>query len=294
MNHSNDERTVRCPVEGCDKEVLARGLHLHVLKSDGGGHGARNDVPDGLDLAGAKEVGEAEVVMDYPEERETEDSARFCPYCNQIFKGLNGLMIHLGQKAGRDNHPVNPKERHEPGDFPPVEVDPNGNISKSVDDTKVGDGDELKSGTVPVRRVLGLVADLMADREPLMAHRVRRELLDINNSDRPIRRASPYPDIYDSLLAYASDFDTNADLSATLNDDGIFIEIGEESALYGADEALDLAASLENYVATSGLTEEDISGLIEFLRNSSDILCGSEADPDLHEELNDNYRTIRL
>ena len=74
---------------------------------------------------------------------ESEDSARFCPYCNQTFEGLNGLMIHLGQKAGRDNHPVNPKDRHEPGDFPPVEVDADGNLQKSADD-EVGEVEQLE------------------------------------------------------------------------------------------------------------------------------------------------------
>jgi hypothetical protein len=287
VNHSNDERTVRCPVEGCGKEVLARGLHLHVLKSDGGGHGARNEVPDDLDLDAAKDVGEEEVVMDYPEERETEDAARFCPYCNQTFEGLNGLMIHLGQKAGRDNHPVNPKDRHEPGDFPPVEVDANGNIRQSADDDGVPDDDQLETGAVPVRRVLSLVADLMADREPLMAHRVRKELLDINNSDRPIRRDFAHPDVYRALSEYASGIRTDVDLSATLSNDGILVEIGEVSALYSADEALDLAASLDDSAERRGWAEGGTGDLIEFLRDGASTLRESRAGSDLHEELAD-------
>jgi len=35
--HENEERTVICPVEGCDAEKLARGMHLHVLHSKGDG-----------------------------------------------------------------------------------------------------------------------------------------------------------------------------------------------------------------------------------------------------------------
>jgi hypothetical protein len=277
MNHSNDERTVRCPVEGCGKEVLSRGLHLHVLKSDGGGHGPRDEVPEKLDLDAAKDVGEAEVVMDYPEERETEDAARFCPYCNQTFSGLNGLMIHLGQKAGRDNHPVNPKDRHEPGDFPPVEVDADGNLQKSADDG-VGEVEQLETGTIPVRRVLSLVADLMADQKPLMAHRVRKELLGINNSDRPIRRDFAHPDVYRALSEYASGIRTDVDLSATLRDDGILIEIGEVSALYSADEALDLAASLEGPAERRGWAEGRTADLIEFLRDGADSLQDNQDD----------------
>jgi hypothetical protein len=286
MNHSNDERTVRCPVEGCGKEVLSRGLHLHVLKSDGGGHGPRDEVPDDLDLDAAEDVGEAEVVMDYPEERETEDAARFCPYCNQTFEGLNGLMIHLGQKAGRDNHPVNPKDRHEPGDFPPVEVDTDGNLQQSAGD-EVGDVGRLESGTVPVHRVLSFVADLMANREPLIAHRVRQELLGINNSDRPIRRDPTHPDVYGSLLDYTSGIDPDLDLSATLRDDGILVEIGEVSALYSADQALGLAAALADSAERSGWAEGDTGDLIEFLRDGADTLREGEMDSDPPKRLAD-------
>lgn len=217
---------------------------------------------------------------------ESEDSARFCPYCNQTFEGLNGLMIHLGQKAGRDNHPVNPKDRHEPGDFPPVEVDVNGNIQKSADDG-VGEAEQLESGTVPVRRVLSLVADLLADREPLMTHRVRQELLGIDNSDRPIRRDPPHPDVYVALLDYSSGIETDVDLSATLSNDGILVEIGEVSALYSADQALGLAAALADSAERSGWAEGDTGDLIEFLRDGADTLREGEMDSDPPKRLAD-------
>lgn len=131
--HTNDEMTVRCPVEGCEKELLSRGLHLHVRQSDGGGHGENGSVPDDVDLDKAQPVGEREVQMDYPHERETENVERLCPYCNQTWSGKEGVMIHLGQKAGRDNHPEDPKRIHDATDFDIVHVDDDGNVIETVD-----------------------------------------------------------------------------------------------------------------------------------------------------------------
>jgi len=81
-NHPNDERTVRCPVDGCDAEKLARGIHLHVRQSSGDGHGPQGEVPDSINFENLDTVGEQTVEMDYPEERNNEKEARLCPYCS--------------------------------------------------------------------------------------------------------------------------------------------------------------------------------------------------------------------
>lgn len=135
--HKNQERTVECPVDGCNKEPLARGLHLHVLRSSGNGHGAANEIPENIDLNSAKTAGEREVKMDYPEERNSEQVARLCPYCERPYRGKHGVMIHLGQTAGRKDHPENPKERHDPEDFSVVQVDDNENIVEIVEESTV-------------------------------------------------------------------------------------------------------------------------------------------------------------
>jgi hypothetical protein len=132
--HKNDERTVICPVEGCEEETLARGLHLHILRSDGNGHGPQNDIPDTINLEDAETVGTREVQMDYPERRNPEEVARLCPYCERPFRGKHGVMIHLGQMQGRKNHPENPKEKHDPDDFAIVEVDDKENVTKIVEE----------------------------------------------------------------------------------------------------------------------------------------------------------------
>jgi hypothetical protein len=132
--HKNKEKTVRCPAEECGKEVLSRGLHLHVLRSAGNGHGTRNEIPPDLDLESAEEVGNREVEMEYPERRNSEKVKRLCPYCERPFTGKHGVMIHLGQVAGRKNHPADGPERHEPEDFAVVEVDENENVTKVVDE----------------------------------------------------------------------------------------------------------------------------------------------------------------
>ena len=122
------EPIVRCPVEGCGAEKLSRGMHLHVLRSVGDGHGEQGAYPEGIDLENLEVVGRKEVNVDYPEEREAESVARLCPYCERPFKGKNGVLIHLGQMAGRKDHPQNASEVHEPTDFPVVKLDEDENV----------------------------------------------------------------------------------------------------------------------------------------------------------------------
>jgi hypothetical protein len=132
--HKNKEKEVNCPVEGCDATTLSRGLHLHILRSSGNGHGPQNEIPEDVNLEDAEEVGKREVTMDYPEERNTEQVARLCPYCERPFRGKHGVMIHLGQTAGRKDHPKNPKDKHEPDDFAIVHVDDDENIVEVVEE----------------------------------------------------------------------------------------------------------------------------------------------------------------
>ena len=132
--HKNNEKTVRCPVEGCEKEVLSRGLHLHVMRSSSGNHGEQNSIPEDVDLDNAEVVGSREVEMNYPDERESEQVARLCPYCERPFRGKHGVMIHLGQTAGRKNHPEDASERHDLDDFAIVHVDENENVVEMVEE----------------------------------------------------------------------------------------------------------------------------------------------------------------
>lgn len=139
------EKVVLCPIEGCDAEQLARGIHLHILQSSGGGHGEQGDIPPGVTLDDLDEVGRQSVDVNYPDERETEAVARICPYCGRPFKGKNGVSIHLGLVAGRKDHPPNASALHEPADFPVVEVDDDENVvadissqQSAVPDTETG------------------------------------------------------------------------------------------------------------------------------------------------------------
>lgn len=134
IKHKNDEKTVCCPVKGCEKEVLSRGLHLHVSRSSGNGHGSQGSVPQDIDLSSAKTVGSRTVEMKYPEKRDSENVARLCPYCERPFRGKHGVMIHLGQIEGRKNHPENAPKLHDPDDFAIVHVDENENVIETVEE----------------------------------------------------------------------------------------------------------------------------------------------------------------
>lgn len=133
-NNSNDERTVRCPVEGCEKEVLSRGLHLHVLRKNDEGHGPQGDIPPDVNLEDAETVGSRSVSVDYPKNRKTEQVARQCPYCSQVFRGKQGLAIHFGQVVGRKNHPADEDEFPDPEECPAVHLDENQNIVEVVEE----------------------------------------------------------------------------------------------------------------------------------------------------------------
>ena len=126
--HSNEERTVRCPINDCEYEGLARSLHLHVRQSSGDGHGPHGDIPDSFDIDDAETVGTQTVEMDYPDTREVDHTARQCPWCAQVFDGKQGAMIHIGQTAGQKNHPADASDQVDGDDLPIVELDDRGNI----------------------------------------------------------------------------------------------------------------------------------------------------------------------
>jgi len=133
-NHINEERTVHCPVEDCDATPLARGVHLHVTRSVGNGHGPQGEVPDGLDLDNLETAGTKEVSMDYPEHRKTENVARLCPYCERPFRGKQGVLIHLGQTLGRKDHPSILPDDLDPDSFSIVKLDKHDNIVEVVEE----------------------------------------------------------------------------------------------------------------------------------------------------------------
>lgn len=131
-SEESGEKVVRCPVEGCDAEHPSRGLHLHLMRSVGGGHGEQGDYPD-INVDDLEEVGRQDVDVKYPDERESESVARLCPYCENHFSGKEGVAIHLGLVEGRKNHPVNASAFHSPEDFPVVKLDEHENIISVVE-----------------------------------------------------------------------------------------------------------------------------------------------------------------
>jgi hypothetical protein len=283
-DHRNDERTVRCPVEGCGKEVLARGVHLHVRQSSGDGHGPQGDVPDEISLENLETVGEQKVEMDYPDERDTERHARLCPYCSQTFEGVQGMMIHLGQIAGRNNHPSDPQDRHEPRDFPRVEVDADGNIKEAVDTPAATPMDGDEKGAVPRTRVFRLIAGLLADDEMRTAHRVRRALLGTDNAVAPSKDEPAHPELFEALLTQGRVENTGHRVNVALEGEDMMVTCRGKSAMLDADEARNVAARLEQVAASENWRDDDTRELIEFLRHGADVLDGDKAERGLHEE----------
>jgi len=179
--HKNSERLVKCPVDDCDAEVLGRGIHLHVRRSEGTGHGPQGDVPDHITFDDLETTGKREVEMEYPEERNVEAVARLCPFCWQSFSGGNGVMIHLGQVGGRKNHPEEAAEHHEPEDFPPVELDKNENVIGVVLEDESHSGEHPLQGTLTAKAVYRYIAMLLAEGKFEEVNEARQHLLPLVN-----------------------------------------------------------------------------------------------------------------
>jgi len=130
---SNQEVTVRCPAEypdgtECGEEIVSRALHLHVLRKNDEAHGDQGDIPPDLDLHSAEQIGEQTVEVDYPDDREREESHRECPYCKRVFSGKQSLEIHFGHVVGRKNHPKDREEFPDAEDCPTVKLDERENV----------------------------------------------------------------------------------------------------------------------------------------------------------------------
>lgn len=132
--HKNDEREVHCPVNGCEETPLARGVHLHILRSADETHGPQGEIPDDVDLDDLETAGSREVSMDYPEKRDTEQVARLCPFCERPYRGKHGVLIHLGQVRGREGHPETLPEDIDPDSFTIVQVDQHNNVVEVVEE----------------------------------------------------------------------------------------------------------------------------------------------------------------
>ncbi|MFC5133888.1 MULTISPECIES: hypothetical protein [Haloferacaceae] len=204
--HENEERTVNCPVKGCNKEVLARGIYLHVRQSAGEGHGPQGEVPDDISFDDLETAGTKSVRMEYPTERDSEKVARFCPYCSEVFDGKEGVRIHLGQVEGRKNHPRNANDFHDPEDFPRVAVDDDGNVQGVVHDWT--EDEELSGDShIPATSVYRYIAELLANDKHEEAQRARAHLLGTGMDQVESRHDIP-TSLEEAIEAATSDEDT--------------------------------------------------------------------------------------
>ena len=131
----NEENKVECPIDGCDATTAARGLHMHVYHTDdpeGEGHYPRYEVPPDFEAKKAEVIGEETVEYEYPDHVDIEDTEYLDTYTGKAYQGKRGLMIHLGQMAGKHNIPSNIKDKHEAEDFPIVKTDSDGNVEEVV------------------------------------------------------------------------------------------------------------------------------------------------------------------
>lgn len=282
-NHRNDERTVRCPVEGCDATPLARGINLHVRRSSGNGHGPQGEIPEGVDFDNLESVSTESVEMDYPEDRESEQTARLCPYCERPFNGKNGVLIHLGQVSGRKDHPENAAAELADVEFTEVIVDEKGNVTtEGTEDKDTLRGTRDEPIVVSSKEVYELIADLLREGDTYAARRLRSQILEIGGialrQQEHLDRA-----LFEELLEYAETGGANLELAASLQPEGIKVTCGDESAVYNATEARDIAGMLEQAI-TRQWYNEDLVELVKFLRHLATVIENESLEDYLQQE----------
>lgn len=106
----DDEEPIRkCAY--CGEEKKSRGLHAHVMNTNGNGHGSYRKVPDGFKASDAEIVGYENI-----DKRETVSDTKsgkeliLCRICGDSSKGMHGFNIHVKKMAGKENHPEDPTE----------------------------------------------------------------------------------------------------------------------------------------------------------------------------------------
>lgn len=177
--HNNSESVVKCPVNDCNHEGLSRGIHLHVRQSSGDGHGPHGDVPENLNFDDLEQVGEKDVQMDYPDERNEEDVVRLCPFCGRAFNGFRGIKIHVGQKKGHGVHPDDATDITKE-DCPIAHVDDDMNVIEIVEENAIMPSTKRRiegEDTVDYDDVLQLVEEFEDEGEQEVADRIRDRLL---------------------------------------------------------------------------------------------------------------------
>jgi len=264
--HRNDERTVKCPVEGCDAEVLARGINLHVRRSSGNGHGPRGEVPDDVSFDDLETVGSEAVEMDYPEERDTEQVARLCPYCGTPFTGKQGVLIHLGQVAGRKNHPEDAADKHEPENFPRVTVDEQGNVVEML-------GEPTTEDTIPISRVYQFIAELQAEGHTEMARKARNHLLNEGETESPSVSQS-LSRIYEAIIREGQSGNGRG-VTLIAEDDALEVRCRGEFALLSLAQSRLLAEKVEQNAERNDWLNDGARRLIESLREGGTSIEGT-------------------
>ena len=203
------------------------------------------------------------------------------------------MLIHLGQVAGRKNHPEDAAEKHSASEFPRVKLDQFGNIMSVPDESDAsdepGDSDhaDTEKGAIPRRRVYRLIAELTADREPRTVHKVRKQLLGVGPHKRPIHDLPIHRDLYEEISGYLHSEKDQFDVTATLESNGLMIEYNGEKGLYTADEARDLAASFVRPANSKERATDRLAGLIRFLRYGADIIEEEQVEQEPYENLDE-------
>lgn len=178
-SHTNKEDVVKCPIEGCTHDGLSRGIHLHVMQSSGNGHGPHGDIPEHLDFGSLETVGEKNVEMKYPDEQETSETVRLCPFCGRAFQGYRGLKIHLGQKVGHGVHPVDAKDVAKT-DAPIAHVDDDMNVIEIVEEATLMPSTKrrlMNENSIPREKVIDFIEALTDGGHEQAAEMARNQLL---------------------------------------------------------------------------------------------------------------------
>jgi hypothetical protein len=150
-----------------------------------------------------------------------------------------------------------------------VGVDDDENVVRLIEDDPEDDN-RAGGPTVPAERVYQYIAELLAKDKQGEAQRARRRLLDADDDGQ---RALLSP-VFEPILTEARRGEVGDGVTTTLEDKGVHVEADDRSPTLTADESRRLADELEQAAKLEVELDDDLHGLIEWLRDCTDVLDG--------------------
>jgi ribosomal protein L37AE/L43A len=171
--HTNKENKLKCPY--CDSTLKSRGMYQHIWRSGDEAHGGHKQVPDDWEDTEPEVVGQDNVSMHVPTEKQYDHKKSTCKHCGENFQGTHGLSVHLS-RVNDNIHPddadVESAGIRVPDDFTDDEI-----LSVGSDlGGERGGTQDVPDGYVPLADVIETIATIEGQGNEEAAEELRRTI----------------------------------------------------------------------------------------------------------------------